>query len=457
MDIMRPDVPAHEFDIQALEQRLFLSSTTTAAVNVALVNTALGKQLRVTGSAAGDAITVSRRSNGFQVIAGGVSKVVHGKIASIRVDGRGGDDRITIKSNVHTATELYGGDGNDTLAGGGGDDRLYGGGGSDVTNGFAGSDTIISVGDGAPDRSVGGAGSDSFWIDDLPGEAVSDLARAELKAGFHRIASFTNGHHTADDELQLFPDPSSATLENPILTDKAEGYKDFSRNPLFSTLGPGVADIVQGQLGDCFLLASLASVAKLSPELIRNRVADLGDGTYAVQFMKRGVEVYVRVDGTLPSSDSGSLVYAQLGRQSSLWVAIVEKAYALFRDPQGRYESLQGGFMGEVYEDLGLPADSVFTSDSGSSLLQMLNDAISAGEAVTFATITKIGKVPVLSDHAYMVDKVIAGHGGGLTKLRLFNPWGRDGAGHDSKDDGYITLTASQASSVFWFACMGEL
>jgi hypothetical protein len=42
---------------------------------------------------------------------------------------------------------------------------------------------------------------------------------------------------------------------------------------------------------------------------------------------------------------------------------------------------------------------------------------------------------------------------GKATALRLRNPWGEDGAGNDSTDDGYVTVTPQQALGALAGVC----
>src|SRR5213078_806937 len=117
----------------------------------------------------------------------------------------------------------------------------------------------------------------------------------------------------------------------------------------FATTGPSGDDIVQGYVGNCWYLSTLAAIARTNANAIRQAVVELGDGTYAVQFASgNGTKAFVRVDGDLPTSSWGGMQYAELGKQNSLWVAIMEKAAACFR--QGglvNYSDLDGGWMSE--------------------------------------------------------------------------------------------------------------
>jgi hypothetical protein len=102
---------------------------------------------------------------------------------------------------------------------------------------------------------------------------------------------------------------------------------------LFGPNGPSFLDVQQGNLGDCWLLASLAEVAYRDPQDIRNMFTADGTGVengvtvslYNVRFFNTaGVAEYVTVDTELPA---GGTLYDQ-PINGVLWVALAEKAYA---------------------------------------------------------------------------------------------------------------------------------
>ncbi len=417
-------------------------------------SSALGNVLTINGTGGDDRIYVKNTTSGLQISNDtGWSTYYAGSLAVIRVFGNAGNDRIQIDANIGIGTVLYGGAGVDTLVGGSGADRLYGGDGRDYLYGQGGNDVLVSLGDSSVDRNYGGAGLNSFWCDNGSDELIIDATADEIAAGaLHRIASFMNPR--INGTTQSIPRTlAGQNLPDPALTGYSNGYRNFSQYPLFSKYGPRPDDIYQGMLGDCYLLASLGSVAKANPLMIQRSVVDLGDGTYCVQFSSGSTKTYVRVDGDLPTTSSLALAYAKLGRQGSLWAAIVEKAYAFFRYNQGSYRSIEGGFMGDVYSHMGLSNRSIVDASSATSLLEQLQADLAAGKAVTFGTKTDVGDAPITGGHAYMVDAVITDSSGRVTGLRLRNPWGVDDFSGHGANDGYITLTAAQALRAFWFAC----
>ena len=439
---------------QPLEPRTLLTVTVPTLSTVA---TSLGNLLLVRGTGGDDRITITNTATGLRIADGtGWSRLYAGALAQIRIDGDGGNDLVEINANIKTQVLLYGGGGSDTLRGGSGNDRLYGGDGRDYVYGNGGDDVIVSLGDGSVDRAYGGRGFDSFWADAGADERILDIANDEISAGaMHRIERFMDAPIGGTGEWQPVPRTLGATppnLPDPTVDLGDARYASFANRPLFSRYGPRPDDVYQGSVADCYLLASLGAVAKSNPQLIRERIVDLGDGTFAVQFTSGGATAYVRVDADLPVSNAG-LVYAKLGRQGSLWVAIVEKAYAFFRSGAGSYASLDNGFMADVYDHLGLRNSSNFNATSAPSLLQRLQLDLESGRAVTMGTRGDCGDVPVMGAHAYMVDSVVTDPSGNVTHLRLRNPWGTDDFAGHGPDDGYILLTAAQAMRVFWFAC----
>jgi len=143
------------------------------------------------------------------------------------------------------------------------------------------------------------------------------------------------------------------------------------------------------------------------------------------------------------------LAYANTGSQGSLWVAIMEKAYAFFRTGAGTYASIEAGWMSEVYSALGKTSTSYFSVASGTELLNTMKAALEQGKSVTLGVKTPTDGAPLIGDHAYMVDHVNVDNTGNAVSVTLRNPWGIDGAGNDGLNDGYVTVTAAQAKNAF--------
>jgi hypothetical protein len=371
--------------------------------------------------------------------------VIHGGDGYDVVDGAGGDDAVYGDANDD---QVYGGDGND---------RVYGGGGNNFVVGGNGDDVLVTIGGGTSDRAYGQAGNDSFWMDDNRlTELPMDGEPAEFAgSNFHFVASFeanviryngTMTSHTPNKDLSNpnvdLPDPIANTVAYPLSTAP---YASFRNRPLFGPGGPKANDVRQGEVGDCYYMAGLSAVAKQNPNKIRQSVVDLGDGTYAVQFLRGGRARYYRVDGDLPVLN-GNPFYADLGHGGSTWVAIMEKAFAYGRFfDGGTYAVIDGGRIWEPYEFLGLQNFEIWGNNATETLQMLQHQVLDLGRAVTVSTpdVDPPAGLHVVKSHVYSVDYVNWSSG----YIVLRNPWGQDyynGFQTDSNpNDGYIVLTAS--------------
>ncbi len=113
-------------------------------------------------------------------------------------------------------------------------------------------------------------------------------------------------------------------------------YEDFSDSGvLFSDGGPTASDVVQsGELGDCWALAPLSSIAGTDPSYIEAMILPDGTGNYKVRLYRpvqtadglAAEAVWITVDADLPAHD-GELAYATSDAESPvLWPALTEKA-----------------------------------------------------------------------------------------------------------------------------------
>ena len=143
----------------------------------------------------------------------------------------------------------------------------------------------------------------------------------------------------------------------PALRPKHEGkeYEDFENGTAF-VRGEGdkhavdANDVKQGALGDCYLIAGMASVARASPEAIEDLIHDNNDGTFDVSLFlrpdrySRPRRVTTTVDSRLAVKSSGRPLYAGLGDttdgQDEIWAPLIEKALAQQKDS---YDLISGG------------------------------------------------------------------------------------------------------------------
>ena len=386
----------------------------------------------------------------LQVFAGAGDDIVDGGPADDFLDGGAGDD---ILRGFDGDDLLIGGSGNDLLLGFAGDDTLWGGDGNDQLNGHEGldalwgeqgNDVLIALDEVAFDQCDGGAGADTYWIDQT--RTGKDKVARENHQGdeIRAISHFANGADRSLDGDRLW---------DPELGSPEHVYSAFTTNPLYSKQGPVLNDIKQNALGDCWLLAGLGAIAKSYPDLIRRSVVDFNDGTYGVQL---GNCVY-RVDSDLPvlASDVFTPVFAQLGADASLWVAIVEKAYAFHRAESDAYQVLEQGWSTEVNRSFGLTpakfrAISRFASTEKvcNRLVKIIADGFPVTLGVTTPSKKSVAHSQALAEnHMYTLVAVQSDTNGDLTQIVVRNPWGFDGqSGSGDPDDGLITVSINELS-----------
>jgi hypothetical protein len=383
---------------------------------------------------------------------------------SINFYGGNGHDRFVNHTGINSAAWGYGGNdtlvggaGNDYLDGGIGHDRVNGRGGTDNLLGGAGDDVIISIDGGTTDYIDPWTGRDVIWVD-RNGSSTDRIESGRVGADdvVQQVSGFANGADRTLDGDRI-TDPALVTMDgngNPT----GYAYRRFEGNPLFGTLGPRATDVVQGNLGDCWLVAGAAAVAQGNPHVIQQRMVDFDDGTYGVAL---GAKFY-RVDNDLQVVGAGSAVpaFAQLGAQNSMWVAIMEKAYAHFRTGANTYQSLNGGF--GVQSLAGITgvssSDKYFnTYVSGRAILDDIAAKVSAGNAVTLGFDVVAAGCPCVAQHEYSVVRVNFDAFGRAVSVTIRNPWGTDQGivgSVDGNDDGFVTVTGTQlfnsAGSIAW-------
>ena len=245
----------------------------------------------------------------------------------------------------------------------------------------------------------------------------------------------------------------------PCSTVAMSGYSTFSVSysadsaPLFGANGPSMNDINQGDLGDCYVMASLAEVAEQNPDIISSMFTSNGNGTYGVCFYVDGTAEYVTVNNLL--ADGGSI----FNSASDIWACLAEKAYAQLQTgaavtgnsisgnswsaignggaPEYALEEITGAsaitdfcangnsWVTIVYNS-SLDVTSYAPGTSTASVLGTLVSDLSVGDDLVLSSYTNAknssGKETLIADHAMS----IYGYDSSTGLLEIRNPWGTE-------------------------------
>jgi hypothetical protein len=159
------------------------------------------------------------------------------------------------------------------------------------------------------------------------------------------------------------------------------------------------------------------------------------------------------VDGDLPTASPDTPAYANLGMQGALWVPIVEKAWAFYRNAKGTYASISGEWNPSLTPmgiALGAPEVDFFAVNFPNSALYLkaIQNALASGKAVKLIGPASLNPNTVMcaidnpatdqnenvyrsTQHSFTVTQVITDANGNPVSVVLRNPYG-----------GYVTIGA---------------
>jgi Calpain family cysteine protease len=244
--------------------------------------------------------------------------------------------------------------------------------------------------------------------------------------------------------------------------------------PLFTSAGPQITDVSQGQVGDCWFLAALGETALLDPSLIDDMITEHGNGTYSIRFEVNGRADYVTVNDQLSTYSGGIEQYngSQMefaNSTTSLWVPLIEKGLAQLSEQTGVQTGMQYGGADDQYYALNSGAGegmSLITGQSNTAyylgdesasdltnLLGTLQSSLAAGNDVLVGTSDDYVSGNLVDDHMFAVTGINATTG----MVTLYNPWGSNAYGEGKAETFSIAASALVDDQAWFYAAQGTI
>jgi hypothetical protein len=288
---------------------------------------------------------------------------------------------------------------------------------------------------GAASSRTQSGGDAGLWVDD-------EFPPNDRSIGKTAYGEDEDGHPVEKDIVWLRPHEFG--LPGALKAEPALFYE-----------GTEAGDVVQGELGDCYLLGAMSAIAMHPQDIIEHLFLDDVDmfddtGRCTMRFYKNGGWVNVTIDTLIPCDPrTREPIFARNAALNELWVVFLEKAYAKLH---GSYAALNSGSVAESLVDLsgGVSQKLLLTDEATAAMVEsgelwertlkyLRYDYLlgcSYNVAGAEAEDEDAGKGQgILVNHAYSV--LYARECGGKRFIKVRNPWGKgewQGAWSDSSE-----------------------
>ncbi|NXL57595.1 CAN13 protein, partial [Chordeiles acutipennis] len=239
-------------------------------------------------------------------------------------------------------------------------------------------------------------------------------------------------------EDATFPAHISSIGPNLLPEDKLRQIQwrrppELQRNPYLILDGVSRFDIMQGEIGDCWMLAALGSLT-LQKRFLENVLPkDQGfqddyAGIFHFRFWQYGDWVDVVIDDQLPILN-GRYLSVHPRTSNEFWPSLLEKAYAKLR---GSYQNLHGGYLSDALVDFTGGVQMQFSlKDPPPDLKEILKAADKSKCLMGCSTSVQVRRNiklrnGIVQGHAYTVTGAvkIPYKNGWKHIIRIWNPWG---------------------------------
>ncbi|OCT77519.1 calpain-13 [Xenopus laevis] len=253
--------------------------------------------------------------------------------------------------------------------------------------------------------------------------------------------------------------------------------KEIQRDARLLVDGASIFDIVQGQVGDCWVLAAVGALT-LHQKFLDNVIPKDQEfnykyaGVFHFRFWQFGEWVDVVIDDRLPMLN-GKYLSVQPRSDNEFWPSLLEKAYAKLR---GSYQNLHWGYLSEALVDFSGGVQVEFDlMKPPQDLRDIVIEAAKTGSLLGCTTPgNKQSGNPELQNglvqgHSYTVTdaKQVEYKNGTEDLIRVWNPWGKgewNGRWSDNapqwdrvRSDIRHKLNVQKNDGEFWMSCQDFL
>lgn len=129
-------------------------------------------------------------------------------------------------------------------------------------------------------------------------------------------------------------------------------YEDVGQQTNLFPVEPNLTHVKQGQLGDCYFVTAVSSLVQRSPKKIMEIMTDKGDYVEVKFYNEEKKRSTVRVNKSVVKYSNGEhpIVGKDAYTRGSVWVQLLEKAYATFLNTS--YTKIQQGVVGDAWKHL---------------------------------------------------------------------------------------------------------
>jgi len=163
---------------------------------------------------------------------------------------------------------------------------------------------------------------------------IQPLALHQHRKQAYKITTYEKDNSQADSTLPESQRDITSSASYEVIINNPQQYFVFneehfqrSENNLFPDEGsPALAEVAQGRIGNCFLLAAVQSIiaqGEAGKAFIRSMMQQNNDGTVTVRLYHQQKPYFIKVNHSILFDKKG-----MLSRHRADWIHILEKAYA---------------------------------------------------------------------------------------------------------------------------------